>query len=61
MSRISTEQVIEILDEEDELIIAKHGSVDGVFVIRTRSNGDETMREIGNDLGELVNELHTRL
>lgn len=61
MTRISTMQVEEILDDEDELRIAKHGSIEGAFVVMTRSNGDETMREIGNDIGELINELHGRL
>ena len=59
--KISTQQVEEILDDEDELRIAKHGSIEGAFVVMTRSNGDETLREIGNDIGELVDAIHGRL
>ena len=61
MTKISTMQIEEILDDEDEIRIAKHESIEGAFVVSTRSNGDETMREIGTDIGTLVDELHNRL
>lgn len=64
MSRISIEQIIEILDEKniDHIRIRKHDLREDVFVVTTNNrDGRDVDREDGPDIGELVNELHTRL
>lgn len=62
MTRISIEQIVEILDDVDHVRIRKHDLKEGVFVASTHNrDGFEVDRETGPDMGELVNELHTRL
>lgn len=63
MSRISTGQIIEILDDGNVVCFRKHGEREGLFVaqVLNEQTGAIVDSEAGPDMGELVNELHTRL
>lgn len=60
--KISRMQIMEILDEVRSISFEKHDTYEGQFVaITSDANGKRVDSEIGFDIGELVNELHSRL
>lgn len=63
--KISQMQIEEILDEVVELKIRKHPENEGDYIVIAVASDGESLkivdRDSGPDIGELVNELHSRL